>query len=189
MRILSVLLGLALLTGAPLAGAVDVGGVNFPDRLNGAAANMKLVGAAVMARNFVPFYAGALYVPPSVRSVKQLRSGLSPCRIQLVWMAPDLDVGHVQDYWRAAIEAAAGKERYPRVKAQGERLVQALVEAKRGQHIDFDYDPDAGVRLRVDDKPVIQLAGVEFNRALLDVWLGDAAPAYFRQDLLAGLKP
>jgi hypothetical protein len=189
MKILSVLFGLALMTLAPLAGAVDVGGVNFPDRLNGAAANMKLVGAAVMARNFVPFYAGALYVPPSVRSVAQLRSGLSPCRIQLVWMAPDLDLAPVQSYWRGVIEAAAGKERFPRVKAQGERLVQAMIAAKRGQRIDFDYDPDAGVRLRVDDKPLVQLAGVEFNRSLLDVWIGESAPAYFRQDLLHGLKP
>jgi hypothetical protein len=147
---------------------------------------LNLIGSAVLQRNFVPFYSGALYAPLSVRTTEQLLSGLSPCRIHMVWAMPELNRDAVQDYWHKAMEIAAG-DRFAGVRAQTERLSQSMPAVKRGQTVIFDYVPDSGMSVLVDDKPVAQLAGVQFNKTLLAIWLGDAAPNDFRTALTSGL--
>lgn len=161
----------------------------FPEQVapSDGGSRLNLVGSAVLQRNFVSFYSGALYVPLSVRTTEQLLSGLSPCRIQLIWALPELDRDAVQEYWHKALEAAAGDD-FARVRAQAERLTQSLPAAKRGQSVIFDYVPDAGMKVLVDDKPVAHLAGVQFNRTLLGVWLGTSAPPEFRDGLTAGFR-
>lgn len=151
-----------------------------------AGATLHRIGTATVNRNFLPFYALGLYVPPSVRSLGQLRDALSPYRLSLVWLVPELDAGAAQDYWRRAIETSAGKDDYPRIQPQVERLAQTFGSARRDQHITFDYVPDAGMRVLVDNQPVAQLAGVEFNRAFLGIWFSDQAVPEVRDHLTAG---
>jgi hypothetical protein len=168
--------------------AVSVGGIEFAERINvpGVGNNLQLSGAAVLDRNFVPFYAGALYVPMSVRTADQLMSGLSPYRVTLVWMLPGLSKDRVADYWHNAFAVAAGKD-LPRIKLQIDRFMAVFDnDVRHGQVVLFDYIPDSGMRIFIDDKPAGQLAGVEFNRVLLSIWLGDNAPGDFRRALLAG---
>ena len=67
MPVLRVLV-LSLLT--TVAAAATVGGHEFAERIDvpGVGNNLRLSGAAVLDRNFVPFYAAALYLPSAVRS-------------------------------------------------------------------------------------------------------------------------
>lgn len=180
---------LLLLSFASCADAVTIAGHEFVDRINvpGVGNNLRLSGAAVLDRNFVPFYAAALYLPASVRSLEQLQSGLSPYRMIVVWQIPELDDAHVDEYWRKAFSDAAGADRLGRIKSGVERFVELFGAARHGQVILFDYVPDAGMRIFVDDKPTGQLPGVEFNTVLLSIWLGEKAPRDFRTSLSAGL--
>ena len=176
------------LLGMP-ADAANVGGREFPERINvpGVGNNLRLSGAAVFDRNYVPFYAAALYLPVSVRSTDQLLSGMAPYRVTIVWQIPALGADRVAEYWLKAFTEAAGADRLPRIRNQVERFLDLFGEAKHGQTILFDYIPDAGMRIFVDDKPVGQLAGVEFNKVLLSIWLGERSPSEFRTALLAGV--
>jgi hypothetical protein len=182
-------LALSLLLVASGADATTVGGHDFAERINvpGVGNNLRLSGAAVLDRNFVPFYAAALYLPSSVRNLDQLQSGLSPYRMVVVWQIPALDEAHVEEYWRKAFTDAAGPERLGRIKSGVDRFVEIFGEARHGQMILFDYMPDAGMRIFIDDKPVGQLPGVEFNMALLSIWLGEKSPRDFRTALAAGI--
>lgn len=182
-------LALLLLFIAPVIRAATVGGHNFADRINvpGVGTNLRLSGAAVLDRNFVPFYAAALYLPASVHSLDQLQSGLSAYRVTVVWQIPALDETRVDDYWRKAFAIAAGPERLKRIESGVERFVDVFAGARHGQVILFDYIPDAGMRIFVDDKPAGQLAGVEFNSVLLSIWIGEKSPREFRTALLAGI--
>ena len=183
-------LALSLLLGSA-AQAASIGGHEFPERIDvpGVGNNLRLSGAAVLDRNFVPFYAAALYLPASVRNMGQLKSGLSPYRMTLVWQIPAFDDAHVDDYWRKAFADAAGTDKLKRIKSGVDRFVEVFGEARHGQVILFDYIPDAGMRIFVDDKPAGQLPGVEFNIILLSIWLGDKAPREFRTALAAGIQP
>ena len=184
-------LALWLLLCASGSQAATVAGHEFAERINvpGVGNNLRLSGAATLDRNFVPFYSAALYLPASVRSLDQLKSGLSPYRITVIWQIPELDDEHVDEYWRKAFAEAAGPARLSRIKTNVERFVEVFGAARHGQVILFDYIPDAGMRIFVDDRPAGQLAGVEFNTVLLSIWLGDKAPRDFRTALTAGLAP
>lgn len=181
-----VLRALLLLLLVSTANAAAVGGHEFAERITvpGVGSNLRLSGAAVLDRNFVPFYTAALYLPASVRNTDQLLSGLSPYRITLIWDIPALDAERVDDYWRKAFAESAGPEKLARIKSGVERFLDVFGAARNGQVILFDYIPDAGMRIFVDDKPAGQLAGVEFNTALLSIWLGDKAPREFREALM-----
>lgn len=173
------------------AAAATVGGHEFAERIDvpGVGNNLRLSGAAVLDRNFVPFYAAALYLPTAVRSEEQLLSGLSPYRVVLVWQIPALDDAHVDEYWRKAFAEAAGSaDKLERVRAGVDRFVAVFGEARHGQVILFDYIPDAGMRIFVDNKPAGQLAGMEFNAVLLSIWLGEKAPRDFRRALSTGIQ-
>ena len=107
----------------------------------------------------------------------------------MVWQIPALDDAHVDEYWRKAFAEAAGSPgKLERVKAGVDRFLAVFGEARHGQVILFDYIPDAGMRIFVDNKPAGQLAGMEFNSALLSIWLGEKAPRDFRRALSAGIQ-
>lgn len=177
----------ALWLAAVPASAQSDAAAGFAETVPGTSGvTLRRIGTATVDRNFVPLYAIALYAPQSVRNVDQIRGALSVCRLSLFWFVPELDAAAVQDYWRHALENAAGKDNYPRIQPQAERLAQVFGSLKRGQHIVFDYVPDAGMRVLIDDRFVIQLAGIEFNRTLLEVWLGEHAAPDVRANLAAG---
>lgn len=176
------------LTALPVPAQSDVA-TSFAETIPGASDTLHRVGMATVDRHWVPFYAVALYVPRSVHHLDQLRSGLSPCRVSLLWLVPQLSADDVRNYWRQALEMTAGKEDYPRIQRQAERLAQVLGAVQRGQDLVFDYVPDAGMRVLVDDALLIQLAGVEFNRALLGIWFGERASPQVRNALTAGFAP
>lgn len=180
---------LVLSLAAAAAQAASVGGHEFPERINvpGVGSNLRLSGAAVLDRNFVPFYAAALYLPASVRTIEQLRSGLSPYRMTVVWQIPAYEDAKVDEYWRKAFAEAAGPDKLKRIKTGVDRFVEVFGAARHGQVVLFDYIPDAGMRIFIDDKPAGQLPGVEFNTVLLSIWLGDKAPRDFRETLLSGI--
>jgi hypothetical protein len=74
----------------------------------------------------------------------------------------------------------------PQVK-QLEGIFNALKAAKKGDVILLDYLPGAGTRVTVrgDDKGTI--AGEDFNRALLRIWLGEQpADAALKKAMLGG---
>lgn len=178
---------LLLLLLSATAQAASVGGHEFADHISvpGVGSNLRLSGAAVLDRNFVPFYTAALYLPASVRNSEQLMSGLSPYRVTLIWDIPALDAAKVEEYWRKAFADAAGTpEKLARVNTGVDRFMDVFGAARNGQVILFDYIPDAGMRIFVDDKPAGQLAGVEFNSVLLSIWLGEKSPRHFRDALL-----
>lgn len=184
---MSVLRALLMFLLSATAQAASVGGHEFAERISvpGVGSNLRLSGAAVFDRNFVPFYTAALYLPASVRNSEQLLSGLSPYRVTLIWDIPALDADRVDEYWRKAFADAAGTpDKFARVKTGVERFIDVFGTARNGQVILFDYIPDAGMRIFVDDKPAGQLAGMEFNSVLLSIWLGEKAPRDFREALL-----
>ena len=85
---------------------------------------------------------------------------------------------------KGTIPAEAPAEILARVKTGVERFIDVFGAARNGQVILFDYIPDAGMRIFVDDRPAGQLAGMEFNGVLLSIWLGEKAPRDFREALL-----
>jgi len=175
MRLVEGLL-LALLTSAALA--AEVAGVKFEEKatLGPGGPALVLNGAGLRTKVIFKVYAAGLYLPEKKSNAADVLALGGPKRVSMVMLR---DLG-ADDLVNALIEGME-KNNPPAVldklKPQTSELTRTMAsigEAKKGDVIALDFLPDSGTRVMVNGeargKPI---AGEEFYRALLRVWLGD----------------
>lgn len=153
--------------------AADVAGVKFEDKARVESAELALTGAGLRKRLFFQVYAIGLYVQdPKADLVAQ--GGAKRIAIH---MLRDVDAATFTealiDGMRPNHDEAAMKALEPRI-AQLNALMAGLKEAKKGMAIALDWVPGTGTRMLVNGKASgAPIAGEDFYRALLRIWLGD----------------
>jgi len=172
-----------------LARAAEVEGVNLADKVQVSGTELTLNGAGVRTRFFFRVYVGALYLQSKAGSMDTVLGDAGAKRIAM-HMLRDLDA----DQLFSALNDGLNKNHTPDQLArlapqlkQLEGIFNAVKAAKSGDVILLDYLPGAGTRVTVrgDDKGTI--AGEEFNRALLRIWLGEQpADASLKKAMLGG---
>ena len=162
---------LLLLVAFP-AWAAEVAGVKIDDKMRVGNAELALSGAGLRRRVFFQVYAIGLYVPdPKADRIAQP----GPKRV-LIHMLRDVGAEQFSEALVEGIKAnqseaeAAALE--PRIK-QLAAIMNQVGEAKKGMAIALDWT-GAETRVVIDGKPAGQpIAGEDFYRALLRIWLGD----------------
>lgn len=162
---------LLLLVAFP-AWAAEVAGVKIDDKTRVGNADLALSGAGLRRRVFFQVYAIGLYVPdPKADRIAQP----GPKRV-LIHMLRDVGAEQFTEALADGIKAnhteaeAAALE--PRVKQLG-AIMAGVGEAKKGMAIALDWT-GRETQLSIDGKPAGQpIAGEDFYRALLRIWLGD----------------
>jgi hypothetical protein len=164
------LLLLAFLFAVP-AQAAEVAGVKLADT-DGA---LVLNGAGLRKRAFFQVYVIGLYLAEKKAAAADAIGAPGAKRIA-IHMLRDVDAGEfagaLTDGMKGNVSEADMKALEPRVK----QLVAAMSEmkvAKKGMRITLDWSP-AGTQLTVEGKATgAPIAGEDFYRALLKIWLGD----------------
>jgi len=180
--ITAVAMGIAL---APPALAVNLAGVEIAPliRAEGETRIWPLLGSALVHRSFIPFYGLALHGPPDALTQGELSQGLIPVQITLVWYANELPKAQVEEHFRKLFEQISDAETLKRVAPRLDKFIALLPAAKRGEQIVIHYTPDGGAKVQVENGQTGHFAGIEFNRALLGLWLGPAADPLVRESL------
>lgn len=166
-------LGAAL--AAPAA-ALDLEGVKIDDRVKVGPAELVLNGAGLRTRLGFKVYAGALYLADKTRDANAAVSAPGPKRIAIHMMR---DVGAKQfveslnDGLTKNTPAGELDKLKPQV-AELNATMEALGEAKKGDVILLDFVPGTGTTIVVNGQPRGKvIAGDDFYRALMRIWLGD----------------
>ena len=184
---------LLLMAAAADPPVVDAPAANstFPDtvQLTPAAAHLTRLGTTQVDRNYLPFYEIAVYRETKRGTAAGLAGGLEPVRVSIRWLAPAITSEDMAAYWNAAFRKVALDDQLTRLEKPIERLSDALGAAKRGDPVDFDYNPESGLHLIRDGRVEAQLAGLEFNRLFLSIWLGEKADPAVRGALLGSPNP
>ena len=162
---------LCVLWTAPVF-AVEVAGVKFEERVRVAESDLALKGAGLRRRVFFQVYAIALYVPD--RKADALTQP-GPKRV-LIHMLRDVGADTFTQALAEGITAnhaeSEAKALEPRVRELA-AAIATIGEAKKGMSIALDWTGKA-TQLVVDGKAVAApIAGEDFYRALLRIWLGD----------------
>jgi hypothetical protein len=168
---------LLLLCLLPLAvQAAEVAGVRIDDRTRVGSAELVLNGAGLRKRAFFQVYAIGLYLPQKSSDARALLEQPGPKRVQIHMLrnvGADAFTEALADGIRANHSEAEAKALEPRVAELG-AIMAELKEAKKGMAIALDWQPATGTVLLVDGaargKPI---AGEDFYRALLRIWVGD----------------
>lgn len=170
---------LAVAALLPLAAlAAEVAGVKLDDRVRIDAGGPELVlnGAGVRTRFVVKVYVAGLYLTEKKSAAADAIALGGPKRVGIAMLR---DVGAQQfndalvDGFRAN-NTAADVEKLKGPLDELSAIMNALGEAKKGDLIALDFVPGAGTRVLVNGaakgKPI---AGDEFYRAMLRIWLGE----------------
>jgi len=165
---------LLLAVALPLQGAAaaEVAGVKFGDWTEVAGTTLMLSGAGLRQRFIFDVYAVGLYVgDPKADLVSQ-----GGAKRVAIHMLRDVDADTfskaLADGMRANHDEATMKTLEPRI-AELNAIMAAAQEAKKGMAILLDWVPGTGTRVVLDGKEAGKpIAGEDFYRALLRVWLG-----------------
>ena len=183
---------LALVLCLAIAGAhaADVAGVKIDDKTRLADADLTLNGAGLRKRAFFQVYAIGLYVPQKASSAQVLLEQPGPKRIA-IHMLRDVGAEAFSEALAEGIRAnhteAEMKTLEPRIK-ELTAIIAEVGQAKKGMAFALDWQPQAGTVMLVNGaargKPI---AGDDFYRALLKIWIGDKPVQYdLKQALLGG---
>ena len=163
---------LLLMLAALPAWAAEVAGVKLDDKIRVGNSELTLSGAGLRKRVVFQVYVIGLYV------ADRKADPLSQPGVKRVAIHMLRDVGADQftealaDGIRANHPEAEAKALEPRIKELG-ALMAEIKEAKKGMAIALDWTGSA-TQLVVDGKPAARtIAGEDFYRALLRIWLGD----------------
>lgn len=172
---LTLLAGTAAALAAPAALALDVAGQSIPGKLKLGNADLVLNGAGIRTRAFFKVYVGALYLPEKKTAAAEALASQGAKRVAL-HLLRDLtaeQIGGALDNMAdnlSEAEREAFKGRIADLKA----TMEAVGAAKGKSIITLDFVPGTGLRIALDGAQKGKtIAGEDFYRALLKIWLGD----------------
>ena len=156
--------------------AAEVAGVRIEDKTKVGNNELTLNGAGLRKRAFFQVYAIGLYLPQKSPSPAAILEQAGPKRVAIHMLR---DVG-ADAFTEALADGIRANHSEPEAKALEPRLKELaaimaeLKEAKKGMVIALDWQPPAGTVMVVNGtargKPI---AGEDFYRALLRIWIGD----------------
>ena len=169
------LLVAALLATGAHAGELE--GVQLEDRVEVDGQALELNGMALRTRMFFKVYVAGLYLPQKVTSAQTAIEGGGAKRIVLVMMR-DASADQFCESIEHGLEANSSEADVERVKPQTEALfakIRTVGEARKGMRIVLDYSPSAAATTLFIDGAARggPMAGADFFRALLRIWLGE----------------
>ena len=169
-KLLTMTVGLML---AASAQAIDVAGVNIPDKASVGGQELVLNGAGIRTRAIFKVYVGSLYVPAKANTAAAVL-GKAPRRVQLN-MLRDVSSDQMLDALTEGVNQANSAAEAGAVKPQMGELAQVLKsigQLKEGNVLAFDF-VDGGTRVSLNGQAKGTIAGEAFNKALFNAWIGD----------------
>jgi chalcone isomerase-like protein len=169
--------------------AAEVEGVKLADTIQVGGADLALNGAGVRTRVFFKVYVGALYLQKKAGSTDAVLADAGPKRVAM-HLLRDLTA---EQLFTALKEGLADNHSPDQVAKfepqvqQMEKIFFAIKSAKKGDAIMLDYLPRAGTRIVVNSEEKGAVAGEDFYRALLGIWLGEKpVDASLKKAMLGG---
>lgn len=183
---------LAVLAGALLAAsavqAAEVVGVRIDDAVRVGTGELALNGAGVRSKLFFKVYVGALYVADKATTPAAVYDSPQPRRL-LLRMLRELDSASLRDALDEGLQSNLDAVELAAIKPQAAQLaaiMDSIGKAREGDTIALDFSA-AGVAVSFNGEARGMVAGEEFGKVLLRVWLGDRpADAALKKALLGG---
>lgn len=169
----SVLLALVFYSASTLA--LEVAGVKIADSVKLENQELQLNGAGIRTRMFVKVYVGALYLVQKTNSAQAAIDDGEVKRVSMHFLR-DLRTEQVASALNAGLIANNSPAELANLEPKvGEfnSILSSIGNAKKGDVISIDYLPGVGTRVNINGEAKGTVAGKDFNRALLKVWLGD----------------
>jgi hypothetical protein len=172
----------ALLAGVVLslltvtASAVEVAGVRIDDRARVAQYDLQLNGAGTRTKFMFKVYIAALYLPERKSSTVEILALPGAKRVSMR-LARDLSAEQLVDALEEGIRDNTSPAELEALSSRLAELKAIMLEVKQGRDGDLmtlDFLPGTGTQVAMNGTVRGKIiAGDDFYRALLRIWLGD----------------
>ncbi|MFQ5760931.1 MAG: chalcone isomerase family protein [Acidiferrobacterales bacterium] len=187
----SLIIGSALfaIAIAAQAEAAKVAGVELEDSAQISADTPKLVlnGAGVRKKLFIKVYVGALYLQNKATSVNAVLNQTGANRVLMHFLYKKVGRDKLVDGWKEGFSGNSSAAEMEKLQARLADFNGLFADSKKGDVILLDYLPGKGTRVTINGQAKGTIAGADFNKALLKVWLGSKpADSRLKEAMLGG---
>lgn len=169
--------------------ALEISGVKLEDKVQIDTHKLVLSGAGLRTKFFIKVYVAALYLGEKAHSAEAILADKGAKRMSFLLMR-DVSGRQVLDGINQAFVPNNSEEEIKALEGRMnafETIFTSVPEIKQGEVVNLDYIPELGTRVAVNgiDKGLIE--GIDFNRALLKIWVGHKpVQAALKKSLLGG---
>ncbi len=189
-------IALSALFGACLSAAAlpaSIAGITPPDSVTVDGSTLVLNGAGKRTRYvFVDVYVGALYLRARSSDAQQVLADPGPKRLSMTLLR-SLTADQLAEALRDGMRLNNDADAIARLSSRIDALVatmQAIGTAPKGDTITLDFLADGTTQIADSGHPQGKpIAGADFQRALLEIWLGDKPAQPDLKQALLGLPP
>jgi len=181
------ILWLALFLFISPAWAVELEGVSVPNQVVLEGETLSLNGAGVRTKFFFDIYVGALYLAHPANRAETVLAQSRPARVSMDILYSEVNKEKLIKGWISGFKKNQSKVSFSRLEQRLGAFNRMFTDLKKGDHIDFDFLKGGQTRVVVKGKLMGNVHGLDFQQALLAVWLGDKpADRGLKQAMLQG---
>lgn len=172
-RIYLLLIAISIAIATNIASALEVAGVAVPETAIVSGQKLVLNGAGVRKKFVIKIYVGALYLPQKVTSADDAIGRPGPKRVTMSFLYKKVEAKSLTDGWDDGFRKNHTEAQMRTLEDRLARFNSFFTDVKRGDLITLDYVPGNGTQVDINGDVKGSVAGDDFSRALLKVWLGD----------------
>lgn len=165
---------IAALVAVPGLHAAEVAGVRVADSIKVGNNELVLNGAGLRSKLFIKVYVGALYVGQKAATPAAIYDSATPRRMVLRLLR-DLDADSLHSALDEGLRNNHSPAELSDMQAQADQLagiMKAIGKVREGDTVSIDFSAE-GVVVSQNGEVRGKVAGANFAKALLKVWLGD----------------
>lgn len=163
------------------ATGLEIAGVTVPETLN---TDMKLNGAGIRSKFFFKIYIAELYLEHQSTKAVEILETPGRKRMTMHILYDEISREKLVDGWNDGFSGNLTPEQLKTLEPEIQQFNKYFVDVHQGDEIILDYTPDQGTAISIAGKFQGTVAGENFNRALLSIWLGNRPVS---EDLRAAL--
>lgn len=155
--------------------ALDVGGVQIAPvaKLDADGPTLVLNGAGVRKKLFISVYVGALYLPKKAATAPEVLAQTGQRRVLMHFVYDEVSAQKLVEAWNEGFAANHSAAELAPLRARIGQFNALFSTVKKGDVITLDYRPGDGTRVSYNLQTKGTIPGEDFNKALLNIWLGD----------------
>ncbi|MET0029335.1 MAG: chalcone isomerase family protein [Candidatus Thiodiazotropha sp.] len=156
--------------------AKEVAGIEVPERVVREVdqAVLQLNGTGIREKFFFDIYLIALYLQQPQQQVDMLLLNEAPVHIDMTILYSEIGQEKFASGWEEGFTANLSDQQLSEVRERLDQFKGLFGNQSSGDHIELDYIPGLGTRVRIKGQERGVIPGWDFFQALLKVWLGDA---------------
>jgi long-chain acyl-CoA synthetase len=173
--ILIKLLFIFLLGLSSLASARELEGVKIDDVMQVGNTTLQLNGAGLRKKLIFKVYVGALYLVEQKHTAAAILADAGQKRLT-IHLLRDLSSEQLQEAFNKGLSANNTPDELVALEGKIKEFLsifRSSGEIAKGGLITLDFIPGEGTRISINGAEKAHIAGAEFSRALLKIWLGE----------------